>query len=50
MSVAEKEFDKVEEDLSVVLGSLKYAKGVGETRAEDVDGYLHATDSYVWCA
>ena len=40
LSVAEREIDKVRGDLDHVLASLKYARDVGETWAEDVDKYL----------
>ncbi len=41
LSVAEKEVDRVREDPSAVLDSLKYARYVSETRAEDVDKHLY---------
>ncbi len=41
LSVAEKEVDRVRRDPSIVLASLKYARDVGETRAEDVDKHLY---------
>jgi len=44
LSVAEREIDKVKGDLDHVLASLKYARDVGETRAEDVDKYLYGED------
>ena len=44
LSVAEREIDRVEGDLDRVFASLKYARDVGETRAEDVDKYLYGED------
>ena len=44
LSVAERELDKVKGDLNHVLASLKYARDVGETRAEDIDKYLYGED------
>ena len=42
LDVAEEEVDKVKGDLNDVLSSLKYARNVGETSAEDVDRYLYS--------
>ena len=44
LDVAEKEVDKVKGDLNDVLSSLKYARDVGETSAEDVDKYLYGEE------
>jgi len=44
LSAAEREIDKVKGDLDHVLASLKYARDVGETRAEDIDKYLYGED------
>ena len=44
LSVAEREIDKVKGDLNHVLASLKYARDVGETQAEDIDKYLYGYD------
>ena len=44
LSVAEREIDKVKGDLNHVLASLKYARDVGETQAEDIDKYLYGED------
>lgn len=44
LSVAEREIDKVKGDLDHVLASLRYARDVGETRAEEVDKYLYGED------
>ncbi len=41
ISVAEKEANKIEADLESALKSLKYARDIGGTRAEDVDEYLY---------
>mgnify|MGYP000067651807 CR=1 FL=1 len=41
LSIAEREFERYKGDLSAVLSSLKYAKDVGETNAEEVDKYLY---------
>jgi hypothetical protein len=44
LSVAEREVDKAGGDLDQVFKSLKYARDIGETRAEDVDKYLYGGD------
>ena len=44
LSVAEREIDKVKGELDGVLASLRYARDVGETRAEDVDKHLYGED------
>ena len=41
LSVAEKEMDKGRGDLDKVLSSLKHAKDIGKTNAEDIDKYLY---------
>lgn len=44
LSIAEREIDKVKGDINQVLASLKYARDVGETQAEEVDKYLYGGD------
>jgi len=44
LSVAEREMDKSRGDLSKVLSSLKYAKDIGKTSAEDIDKYLYGVE------
>jgi len=41
LRVAEKELEKQEGSLDAVFSSLKYARDVGLTNAEDVDKYLY---------
>jgi len=41
LRVAEKELEKQEGSLETVFSSLKYARDVGLTNAEDVDKYLY---------
>ena len=41
LDIAEKEIEKYRVDPSLVLTSLKYAKDIGETNAEEVDKYLY---------
>ena len=41
LMVAEKELEKQEGSLDTVFSSLKYARNVGLTNAEDVDKYLY---------
>jgi len=41
LRVAEKELEKQEGSLDTVFSSLKYARDVGSTNAEDVDKYLY---------
>ena len=41
LNAAERELDRGKADVNVVLSSLKYAKDIGKTRAEDVDKYLY---------
>lgn len=41
LRVAEKELEKQEGSLDTVFSSLKYARNVGLTNAEDVDKYLY---------
>ena len=41
LRVAEKELEKQEGSLDTVFSSLKYARDVGLTNAEDVDKYLY---------
>jgi len=41
LKAAEHELEKGKADVNVILSSLKYAKDVGRTRAEDVDKYLY---------
>ena len=41
LDIAEKEIEKYRVDPSFVLTSLKYAKDIGETNAEEVDKYLY---------
>jgi predicted DNA-binding protein len=43
ISYADKEFDKFKGDLDKVLSSLRHAKDIGETNAEDVDGYIYGS-------
>lgn len=44
LSVAEREMDRQKGDLNKVLSSLKYAKDIGKTRAEDIDKYLYGEE------
>ena len=41
LDLVEKEVDKTSGDLNKVLSSLKYAKDIGETTAEEIDKYLY---------
>ncbi len=41
LDIAEKEIERYRADLSPVLASLKHARDVGETNAEEVDKYLY---------
>ena len=41
LRVAEKELERQEGSLDTVFSSLKYARNVGLTNAEDVDKYLY---------
>ncbi len=41
LDIAEKEIEKYKVDPSFVLTSLKHARDVGETNAEEVDKYLY---------
>lgn len=41
LDIAEKEIEKYRVDPSLILTSLKYAKDIGETNAEEVDKYLY---------
>ena len=41
LDIAEKELEKYSADLSSVLASLKYARDIGDTNAEEVDKYLY---------
>ena len=41
IEVAEKELDKFSGDLDKVLSTLRNAKDIGETNAENVDEYLY---------
>ncbi|RLF17919.1 MAG: hypothetical protein DRZ82_09200 [Thermoprotei archaeon] len=44
LDIAERELDRYKGDLKAVFSSLRYAKDVGETDAEDVDRYLYGGD------
>ena len=41
LAIAEKEVEKQSGDLSSVISSLKYAKDIGITNAEEVDKYIY---------
>ena len=41
LDIAEKEIEKYSADLNSVLASLKHARDIGETNAEEVDKYLY---------
>ena len=45
ISLAERELDRQEGKLKNVISSLKYAKDIGPTNAEDVDRYLYGGES-----
>lgn len=44
LSIAEREIDKVKGDPDHVLESLKYARDVGGTQAEEINKYLYGGD------
>ena len=43
LDIAERELNRHKGDLSKVLASLRQAKDIGETNAEEVDKYLYGT-------
>lgn len=41
LAAAERELERHRGDLGLVLSSLRHARDIGETNAEEVDGYLY---------
>ncbi len=44
LTIAEREIEKQSGDLGSVISSLKYAKDVGATNAEEVDKYIYGEE------
>ena len=41
LTITERELESKKSDSKTILSSLKYAKDIGETNAEDIDKYLY---------